>query len=194
MFERYTEVARRTLFFARYEASQSGAVSIETEHLLLGLAREASALSVLATLPLEHLRSELESRVIVRERVSTSVEIPFSRETKRVLEFAAQEADALGHAHIGIEHLLLGLLREEDSVAATTLAAHGVRLSDVRAKVEQLPFPLQASPRRLALLQIDGMKTLVEQLAQKTAGNPEALQLIALIDAALDGLRANLGG
>ena len=88
MFERYTERARRVLFFARYEASQLGSVSIETEHLLLGLIREGKGLTsrifARSHLSLENIRKEIEGRTVFREKVSTSVEIPFSAETKRV--------------------------------------------------------------------------------------------------------------
>ena len=99
MFERYTERARRVLFFARYEASQLGSISIETEHLLLGLIREGKGLTsrifARSHLSLESIRKEIEGRTVFREKVSTSVEIPFSAETKRVLQFAAEEADRL---------------------------------------------------------------------------------------------------
>src|SRR6478736_6662743 len=117
MFERYTERARRVLFFARYEASQLGSISIETEHLLLGLIREGKGLTsrifARSHLSLENIRKEIEGRTVFREKVSTSVEIPFSAETKRVLQFAAEEADRLLHNYIGTEHLLLGILRED---------------------------------------------------------------------------------
>ncbi len=142
MFERYTERARRVLFFARYEASQLGSVSIETEHLLLGLIREGKGLTsrifARSHLSLETIRKEIEGRTVFREKVSTSVEIPFSAETKRVLQYAAEEADRLLHNYIGTEHLLLGILREERSVAATILMEKGMRLSAVREDIVQL--------------------------------------------------------
>ena len=142
MFERYTERARRVLFFARYEASQLGSVTIESEHLLLGLIREGKGLTsrifARSHLSLENIRKEVEGRTIFREKVSTSVEIPFSTETKRALQFAAEEADRLLHNYIGTEHLLLGLLREERSVAALILTEKGMRLSSVREDVVQL--------------------------------------------------------
>jgi enamine deaminase RidA (YjgF/YER057c/UK114 family) len=141
MFERYTEEARRALFFARYEASQLGSVSIETEHLLLGLIREGKALagrvSPRLPLPLEEIRKDIEGRTIVRGKIATSVEIPFSAETKRVLQFAGEEADRLQHNHIGPEHLLLGILREEPSVAASILTANGLRLETVREGINK---------------------------------------------------------
>ena len=142
MFERYTERARRVLFFARYEASQLGSISIETEHLLLGLIREGKGLTsrifARSHLSLENIRKEIEGRTVFREKVSTSVEIPFSTETKRVLQYAADEADRLLHNYIGTEHLLLGILREERSVAASILMEKGMRLQSVREDIQQL--------------------------------------------------------
>jgi ATP-dependent Clp protease ATP-binding subunit ClpC len=142
MFERYTERARRVLFFARYEASQLGSISIETEHLLLGLIREGKGLTSRifqrSHLSLDTIRKDIEGRTVFREKVSTSVEIPFSGETKRVLQYAAEEADRLLHNYIGTEHLLLGLLREERSVAASILMEKGMRLHAVREDIVQL--------------------------------------------------------
>ena len=142
MFERYTERARRVLFFGRYEASQLGSVSIETEHLLLGLIREGKGLTsrifARSHLSLEGIRKEIEGRTVFRDKVSTSVEIPFSVETRRVLQAAAEEADRLQHNYIGTEHLLLGILREERSVAATILMEKGMRLHTVREDILQL--------------------------------------------------------
>ncbi len=142
MFERYTERARRVLFFARYEASQLGSISIETEHLLLGLIREGKGLTsrifARSHLSLESIRKEIEGRTVFREKVSTSVEIPFSAETKRVLQFAAEEADRLLHNYIGTEHLLLGILREERSVAAAILMEKGMKLNGVREDIVAL--------------------------------------------------------
>tara|TARA_B100001123_G_scaffold446138_1_gene599643 strand:+ start:14785 stop:17229 length:2445 start_codon:yes stop_codon:yes gene_type:complete len=142
MFERYTERARRVLFFARYEASQLGSISIETEHLLLGLIREGKGLTnrifSRSHLSLESIRNEIEGRSVFRDKISTSVEIPFSTETKRVLQHASEEADRLLHNYIGTEHLLLGILREERSVAAAILSDKGMRLSGVREDVVHL--------------------------------------------------------
>ena len=150
MFERYTERARRVLFFARYEASQLGSISIETEHLLLGLIREGKGLTsrifARSHLSLENIRKEIEGRTVFREKVSTSVEIPFSAETKRVLGFAAEEADRLLHNYIGTEHLLLGILREERSVAASVLMDKGMRLATVRDDVVRLAGERTSDP------------------------------------------------
>jgi ATP-dependent Clp protease ATP-binding subunit ClpC len=137
MFERYTEDARRALFFARYEASQLGVRSIETEHLLLGLLREAKGFigRILAPYRINELRNEIATRLEPREKFPTSVEIPFSDETKSVMQSAAREADDLLHSYIGPEHLLLGLLREERSVAGSILISKGMRLESLRKQI-----------------------------------------------------------
>ena len=132
MFERYTEKARRVIFFARYEASQFGSPYIETEHLLLGLLREDKALAnrfLRSHAAIESIRKQIEAQTTMREKVSTSVDLPLSHECKRVLAYGAEEAERLNHKHIGTEHLLLGLLREEKSFAAEILHERGLRLS-----------------------------------------------------------------
>jgi len=142
MFERYTEGARRVLFFARYEASQLGSINIESEHLLLGLLREGKGLTsdlfARFNVSLEAARQDIEGRVVRRENVSTSVEIPFAPATKRVLQFSADEADRLLHNYIGTEHLLLGLMREDGCQAAAVLKNFGLTLVEVRSEVGRL--------------------------------------------------------
>ena len=96
MFERYTEKARRVIFFARYEASQFGSPYIETEHLLLGLLREDKALTnrfLRSHASVESIRKQIEGHTTIREKVSTSVDLPLSNECKRVLAYAAEEAE-----------------------------------------------------------------------------------------------------
>ncbi len=135
MFERYTEKARRVIFFARYEASQFGSPYIETEHLLLGLLREDKALTnrfLRSHASIESIRKQIEVRTTIREKVSTSVDLPLSQECKRILAYAAEEAERLSNKHIGTEHLLLGLLREEKCLAAEILHERGLRLSTIR--------------------------------------------------------------
>src|SRR3954466_6711276 len=112
MFERYTETARRVVFFSRYEASQFGSPYIETEHLLLGVLREAHGLARKFDLSAESIRTEIEKTTTIRKTISTSVDLPLSNESKRVLAYAAEEAELLNNKHIGAEHLLLVLLRE----------------------------------------------------------------------------------
>jgi uncharacterized protein (TIGR03435 family) len=139
MFERFTERARRVLFFARYEASQLGSASIDTEHLLLGLIREAKGITTHlfadAGIALDDIRGEVLRRVPERPKISTSVEIPFGAATMHVLQHAAEEADGLSHDYIGTEHLLLGLLREQGSLAAEMLTSRGLQLDRVRERI-----------------------------------------------------------
>lgn len=140
MFERYTEKARRVIFFARYEASQFGSPYIETEHLLLGLLREDKALTnrfLRSHATVESIRKQIEQHTTVREKVSTSVDLPLSNECKRVLAYAAEEAERLSHKHIGTEHLLLGLLREEKCFAAEILHERGLRLATIREELQR---------------------------------------------------------
>jgi ATP-dependent Clp protease ATP-binding subunit ClpC len=140
MFERYTEKARRVIFFARYEASQFGSPYIESEHLLLGIVREDKALSNrFLRSEVASIRKQVESQTTTREKTSTSVDLPLSNESKRVLAYAGEEAERLAHKHIGTEHLLLGLLREEKCFAAQILVERGVRLSEVREELARHP-------------------------------------------------------
>ena len=141
MFERYTEKARRVIFFARYEASQFGSPYIETEHLLLGLIREDKALAnrfLRSHSAVDSIRKQIEAHTTIREKVSTSVDLPLSHECKRVLAYAAEEAERLSHKHIGTEHLLLGLLREEKCFAAEILHERGLRLSTIREELSRV--------------------------------------------------------
>ncbi len=140
MFERYTEKARRVIFFARYEASQFGSPYIETEHLLLGLLREDKALTnrfLRSHASVDSIRKQIEGHTTIREKVSTSVDLPLSNECKRVLAYAAEEAERLSHKHIGTEHLLLGLLREEKCFAAEILHERGLKLLAIREELSR---------------------------------------------------------
>jgi len=142
MFERYTEKARRVIFFARYEASQYGSPYIETEHLLLGLLREDRALA--KWFPGESsvepgIRTEIEGQITQRERISTSVEVPLTEECRKVLKLAAEEADRLGHRHVGTEHVLLALFRVERSLAAKLLRKRGLKPEAIREQLAKTP-------------------------------------------------------
>jgi hypothetical protein len=151
MFERYTESARRVIFFARYEASVYGSPHIETEHLLLGLLRQSPDFTshLGRSVSRDSIRQEIEACITKRERISTSIEIPLSVDSKRVLTFAAEEAEELCHRYIGTGHLLLGLMRIEDCPAAKVLTAHNINLSKVReslAMAEKRSTPKPAYP------------------------------------------------
>src|SRR5215203_5280439 len=140
MFERYTEKARRVIFFARYEALQYGLQVISPEHILLGLMREDKTLSARFfpfrnSLSVEAVRREVEERITFKERIPQSAELHLSNETKRILALAAEESRKLKNRHIGPEHLLLGVLREEKSIAAEILFGYGLRLQDARDEI-----------------------------------------------------------
>ena len=141
MFERYTEKARRVIFFARYEASEFGSRSIETEHILLGILREEKVLVLrLLNLPeaFEVLRKEIENHTPAGEKISTSVDLPLSNEGTRVLTYATEEAERMAHKNVAGGHLLLGLLREEKCFAASLLSQRGVTLDSARIIVKAL--------------------------------------------------------
>lgn len=136
MFERFTEKARRVIFFARYEASSFGRPFIEAEFLLLGLLREDkhAVLRWLGNGDDElSLREEIAKYVYRGPSIiPTSVDLPLSDEAKRVLSYAAEEATVLSHHFIGTEHLFLGLLREPQSRVAKILFERGVDAKAVR--------------------------------------------------------------
>jgi ATP-dependent Clp protease ATP-binding subunit ClpC len=174
MFEKYTEKARRVIFFARYEASQFGSPYIETEHLLLGLLREDKALTnrfLRGYSQVEVIRKQIEGHTVMREKVSTSVDLPLSNEGKRVLGYAAEEAARLSHQHIGTEHLLLGLLREENSFGAQILNEHGVRLSAVREQLARTIEEMQPIPPKAFVLlsEFSGYMTRVAREKQRSS-------------------------
>jgi hypothetical protein len=132
MFERYTEKARRVIFFARYEASQYGSPEIDTEHLLLGLIREDKALyRWLPKTDLQTIRQRVDEHSTKRPPTSTAVDLPLTNTAKRVLKHAAVEAERLANKYIGTEHLLLGLL-DEDSFAAELLREGGADAAKLR--------------------------------------------------------------
>lgn len=141
MFERYTEKARRVVFFSRYEASQFGSPYIETEHLLLGLLREDKGLlrQFIPNVSAESIRQQIESATLSRDKIQTSVDLPLSNECKRIMAYAAEEAGKLSHDHIGTEHLFLGLLREDACFAALLLKERGVTLERTRAILRDGP-------------------------------------------------------
>jgi hypothetical protein len=148
MFERYTEKARRVIFFSRYEASLYGQPYIESEHLLLGLLREDKALAnrfLRSRASVESIRNQIDGNTKVREKISTSVDLPLSNECKRILAYAAEEAGQMASKHIGPEHLLLGMLREDKCFAAEILTERGVRLPEVRKELHGNPH--EPSPR-----------------------------------------------
>ena len=142
MFERYTERSRRVIFFARYEALQYGSPVIAPEHILLGLLREDKSISaryfpIRSGLSVDAVRREIESRIVLRDRIPQSAELHLAPETKKILFFASEESRQLQSRNIGPEHLLLGIAREERSVAAEVLFQFGLRVQDVREEISR---------------------------------------------------------
>ena len=139
MFDRFTDRARKVMSFARQEAERFNHDYIGTEHVLLGLVKEGSgvAANVLENLEvdLEKVRLEVEKLVKPAPDVVTMGQLPFTPRAKKVLEFAIDEARALDHNYVGTEHLLLGLLREQEGLAAQVLMNLGLKLEDVRNEV-----------------------------------------------------------
>jgi len=136
MFEKYNEKARRALFFARYEASKLGSRVIESEHILLGVLREGEEIikeifSRFNVKP-EQIRREVEGDRLFVDRISSSAELPLSEESKKILAYAAHEAESMLHQYVGTEHLLIGILRVESSTAARILTAKGLNVYGVR--------------------------------------------------------------
>jgi len=143
MFERYTEKAKRTIYFGRHEASEFGSPSIESEHLLLGILREDKSLAnafLHSHSAVDSIRKQVEGNTVIRERVPTSVDMPLSTECRRILIYAADEAEKLSHKFIGTEHLFLGVLREQDCFAASLLRECGISLEMARQQI-RTPSP-----------------------------------------------------
>lgn len=139
MFDRFTDRARKVMGLARQEAQRFNHEYIGTEHILLGLVQEGSgvAASVLRNMDvdLKKIRQEVEKMVQTGNNLVTMGQLPFTPRAKKVLELSLEEATNLGHNYIGTEHLLLGLLRENESVASKVLMNLGLKLDDVRDEV-----------------------------------------------------------
>lgn len=138
MFERYTDKARRAVFFARYEAGEFGSPEIETGHLLLGLLREDKPLVnrfLSSRAEIESIRADIEQQTSRGEKAPAEADLPLSPECLRALVHAAEEADRLGRRQIGTEHLLLALLHEDTGFAALLLRERGLELNRVRDQI-----------------------------------------------------------
>jgi ATP-dependent Clp protease ATP-binding subunit ClpA len=167
MFERYTEKSRRVIFFARYEASNYGSKYIETEHLLLGILREDRALTARLArdgIVEREIRSEIEKRVTRGEPFPPSVEVPLSQEGKNVLNLAADAADQMSHRMIETEHLLLGILRVENCLAAQILVARGLKQGSLHEEITKARPPQTPAPTAEGLITLEsflgGLKRL----------------------------------
>ncbi|MBI5085482.1 MAG: hypothetical protein HZB13_12895 [Acidobacteria bacterium] len=143
MFDRFTEKARRVIFFARYEAGLVASQTIGTEHLLLGLMRENAELKLrLSQEACESIRRQIkDSRTSAGKATANSVDLPLSPECVCALKYAAEESGRLKHKWITEDHIVLGLLRQEECFAARLLTEHGIDLASYRETVEQCTGP-----------------------------------------------------
>ncbi len=142
MFKRFTERARRVIILAREEAERHHHEYLGTEHILLGMLKDGGGIAITvlqkAGLSIDQIRLEVE-RHLPRNANSLIVgEIPFTPKAKKVLEYAVEEARLMGHNYIGTEHLLLGLLKEKEGIAAKVLNTLGIRLVETREKILNL--------------------------------------------------------
>ncbi len=192
MFERYTERAKRVIFFARYEAAQLGSEAMESEHVLLGLLRDGSDKGICgrifkrAELTADTVRREVMRQAMLRDRVSASVEIPLSAECRRVLNHAEEETERMGHSAVGPEHILLGVLREASSSAARILARHGVRAAVIReafsteTRKPRNPEPAPGAPL-LAEYAVDLTEAAAEGKLDPLVGREEEMDRVIQI-------------
>lgn len=171
MFERFTEGARRVVFFGRYEAANLGSPTINTEHLLLGILREDKALvrQVLLNLEYDSVRQVIPENS--EKKFGVHVDLPLSEHAKVALKQAMDEADRLNAKHIGTEHLLLGLSMDSEFGAAKALSKV-LNLEALRKRIEALPVrgPLksvtQPQPiRHATVIQIHGRARMQDAIA-----------------------------
>ena len=148
MFDRFTDRARKVCSLARAEAERFNHDFIGTEHFLLGLSKEDSgvAANVLRNMGIDSGKARLDLEAMLKPGAPidfSNRQLPFTPQAKKVLEFAIDEARAFKHNYVGTEHLLLGLLREQEGLAAQVLTKHGVKLEDVRNKIREFLGTIQ---------------------------------------------------
>ena len=185
MFERFTDRARRVVVFAQDEARGLNHNWIGTEHLLLAVIREGHGVGAKALesmqISLDAARQQVESIIGRGQNPVGDGHIPFTPRAKKVLELSLREALQLGHNYIGTEHILLGLIREGDGVAAQVLVSLGCDLNRARQQVIQL---LHGYPGKQPTL-----LTIGEELGDRLASMAARLAVIERVlgDAATEG-------
>ena len=151
MFEKFTERGRKVIIYAREEAEKRQNDYLGTEHLLLALLREeegiSSAIIKKMGISTEEIRMEIERRLPYGTNVLTFGDIPFTPRAKKVLELAVEEARLIGHGYIGSEHLLLGILREDEGIAGRTLRSLGANL--LAARQLAINFSIRSQPHAI---------------------------------------------
>ena len=169
MFERYSEKARRTIFWARSESIQLGTSEISPEHILLALFREGTLADTLTAEIQGSIRREIEETHAPQEKQrQSSPDVPLSHSAKRVLAYAAEEAERMNHTWIGTEHLLVGLLREP-SLASRILAKNGEELDSLRKRFAEMSVPSDDAPLspEEAKAARDQLRALIESLPDR---------------------------
>jgi hypothetical protein len=178
MFERFTDRARRVVVLAQEEARLLNHNHIGTEHILLGLIHEGEGVAYLALtelgISLDAVRAQVEAE-IGQGSEAPSGHIPFTPRAKKVLELSLREALQLGHNYIGTEHILLGLIREGEGVAARVLVGLGAGLDRVRQQVVQLLANTGAS--QAEQVAAGPSRARQEVVTAMVAGGPGAFQL-----------------
>jgi ATP-dependent Clp protease ATP-binding subunit ClpC len=181
MFERYTPRARRTIFSARYIARQTDSWEIETEHLLLGLLKEDQSLArrfLGSPWALDEVWGQVSQSIPAPEEPAGLFDLKLSTVSKRVLAFAAEEAERLSNRHIGTEHLLLGLLREEECFAAEMLHQRGIHLGATREELIRTRHDDSAQ----------------EKFVRESTSPPEVVELQILLKPTTDRVKDALAG
>ena len=149
MFERFTDKGRKIIILAREEAERHQNDYLGTEHLVLAILRESDGIALMILkkmgLSTEQIRLEIERNLPGGGTTMTFGEIPFSPRVKKVIEYGVEEARLLGHNHIGSEHLLLGLLREEEGIGGKILRSLGANL--LTARQLTVTFLRKSAPR-----------------------------------------------
>src|SRR5882672_8292487 len=142
MFKRFTERARRVIILAREEAERHHNEYLGTEHILRGMLKDGGGIAITvlqkAGLSIDQIRMEVERHLPRNANALIVGEIPFTPKANKVLEYGVEEARLMGHNYIGTEHLLLGLLKEKEGIAAKVLNALGIRLVETREKILNL--------------------------------------------------------
>jgi ATP-dependent Clp protease ATP-binding subunit ClpA len=184
MFERFTDRARRVVVLAQEEARMLHHNYIGTEHILLGLIHEGEGVAAKALeslgISLDAVRQQVEE-IIGQGQQAPSGHIPFTPRAKKVLELTRREAEQLGHNYIGTEHILLGLIREGNGVAAQVLVMLGADLNRVRLTVIQLlhghparePVPTRSAAQELRLP--PGLQARLDEVEQRLAAIEQQL-------------------
>ena len=176
MFEKYNEKARRALFFARYEASKLGSRVIESEHILLGVLREGEEIikEIFSRFNIkpEQIRREVEGDRLFVDRISSSAELPLSDESKKILAYAAHEAESMLHQYVGTEHLMIGILRVESSTAARILTAKGLNVYGVREETISILKEKEADKQKKELPFLAEYARDLTQMAHQSQFDP----------------------